>query len=1127
MPDYSDSSDQPDENHVYYLESISIPTLTDWVLARHSAESFFPPLTFADVQPLTIAVNQGSFTTSSRLSYFPTVIVTQTDYSLAVSCACSAPKDKLCEHQVYILSSICRRNDLRIFFDEALRFEAIRKVAKDYGLENESRLDALFEVTYETKSVVIKPVRKELIPVTQAAKLHLVAQLLPSSELPTPIAGGPAPKLARIVVFTKHRYQEHFSLGLFEASTTRDGKIKNPLTVLQPFDLLSKVENLNELKFYSVVAKFQNQYRAKKAETDLESLRLLVANPAKLAVFYHSSGISENITSHSLVPVQLKNLDAQVRLTVRQIENLYEIRGSMTREGASYELHQLTLLYDYFILLYDTLYLIDNPDYLRVIQFFHKTNSVIFIHQSKYEEFRQAVLSKLENQILISYAYLQPATAAQLEESGFNQVRARLIYLDDSEDYIRLTPVMKYGPVEVPVLSKRQIHSVDSRGKPFTVARDDEAELQFTMDLVNQHPDFQEQLNQNYFYLHKKQFLDEGWFLDAFDAWQHQSIRILGFSKLKNNRLNSNKAKVSVLVNSGLNWFETSLGVSFGKQQVSLKHLRKAVKNQSRFVTLDDGTLGVLPTEWLERFSYFFEAGDLVDEKIRTPKGSFSRIRELYDDEALSQETKEQLAFFTKKLADFQSIKTVKVPVSLQASLRAYQKEGLNWLNFLDELGLGGCLADDMGLGKTLQILAFILLQRQKKRPNANLIVVPTSLLFNWQAEIAKFAPSLTVYVFYGTNRKLKKSNFDLYDIILTSYGTVVSEIRSLKEYDFNYIFLDESQAIKNPESQRYQAVMQLHSRNRIVLTGTPIENHTFDLFGQFSFACPGLLGNYNYFKAHFSTPIDKFDDRKRARELQQKISPFLLRRTKAQVATELPDKTEMILHCEMGAEQRKVYEAYEREFRQFLLTTKEGDIPRERLHVLQGLTKLRQICNSPVLINDEEFYGDASAKIDVLMEQLETKSPQHKILVFSQFVAMLDLIKKALEDRQIRYEYLTGQTRDRAASVNRFQADETVRVFLISLKAGGTGLNLTRADYVYLVDPWWNPAVENQAIDRSYRIGQTKNVIAVRLICPDTIEEKILELQESKKDLADNLIKTDTSILKSLTRTDLLRLLD
>ena len=889
---------------------------------------------------------------------------------------------------------------------------------------------------------------------------------------------------------------------------------------------MTKVDSLAGVKFYSAVAKFQHQHRSKKEDTDLESLRLVAQNPLKQAVFYHSSRVSENITAHSLVPVKLELMKATPRLTVRFTDNFYEVWGSLTLNGTSYPVHKLVLKYDYFILLDDVLYLIDHPAYLRVIQFFSRKNNTIAIHQSKYAEFQQTVLVKLEEQVPIDYAYLKPATPAQLAERGFTQERERILYLSDSENYVILTPVIKYGHVEVPTLSKRQIQAIDSRGKPFTVPRDEAAEIQFTMAVLNQHPDFHDQLNQTCFYLHKKYLLDEHWFLPAFDAWSSEGIRILGFNTLKNNKLNPHKAKVSVSVSSGINWFETSLGLTYGNQQVSLKHLHKALKNKSRFVSLDDGTQGILPAEWLDRFTGYFQAGEVVDERIRTPKVNFSSIQELYAEEELMTDVKDQLALFTRNFNDFQAIRPVAVPDGLRASLRDYQKEGLNWLNFLDDFGLGGCLADDMGLGKTIQIIAFILLQRTRNRPNTNLVVVPTSLLFNWQAEVAKFAPDLRIQPFYGANRGLKKKEFDQYEIILTSYGTLLSEIRFLKEYSFNYVFLDESQAIKNPDSQRYQAARLLQARNRIVLTGTPIENHTFDLYGQLSFACPGLLGSYNHFKAHYSTPIDKFDDRQRARELQAKIKPFILRRTKAQVATELPDKTEMILHCEMGLDQRRVYDAYEQEFRNFLLTTKEGDIPRERLHVLQGLTKLRQLCNSPVLLNDEEFYGDSSAKIDMLLEQIENKSPKHKILVFSQFVSMLDLIRTELETRQIDFEYLTGQTGNRAASVDRFQKNDSVRVFLISLKAGGTGLNLTQADYVYLVDPWWNPAVENQAIDRSYRIGQKKNVVAVRLICPNTIEEKILELQEAKRELADNLVKTDTAMLKSLSKSDLLALL-
>ncbi|MDO7743600.1 MAG: DEAD/DEAH box helicase, partial [Pedobacter sp.] len=304
-----------------------------------------------------------------------------------------------------------------------------------------------------------------------------------------------------------------------------------------------------------------------------------------------------------------------------------------------------------------------------------------------------------------------------------------------------------------------------------------------------------------------------------------------------------------------------------------------------------------------------------------------------------------------------------------------------------------------------------------------------------------------------------------------------------------------------------------------------PIENNTFDLYGQLSFACPGLLGSKQFFRDHYSTPIDRFKDNNRAIALKKKVSPFILRRTKKQVAVELPDKTEMVIYCEMGMEQKNAYDACKEEYTRFLSGEKEEDLPKHTLHILKGLTQLRQICNSPSLLKDDLIHGISSSKINTLIEEIESHSPQHKILVFSQFVSMLELIKKELQEKQIPFEYLTGKTTNRAKRVKNFQEDENIRVFLISLKAGGTGLNLTEADYVYLVDPWWNPAVENQAIDRSYRIGQQKNVVAVRLICPDTIEEKIMKLQETKKELVGDIIQTDTTILKSLSKTDLLSL--
>jgi len=1080
---------------------------------------------FFDIVPKVIEVNFATFSIPSTTMDL-IVSVRQSEDSLTLSCPCSAEKKAPCEHQVQVLYNVMDRKDLRIFFDERLRIHQIKLIAIDYGLENEKNPDDYFRLEHANKSVEIKPKLKQLFAVNEVTKSYLKDNFIPKSNpvLPKNTAGKDMSRM--IVVFGQHKYYDHFYVTLFEAQTTKDGKLKNPLVSVNPLDFIWKLDHADQLKFYTGISKFQNQYRSGKSDSDIDGLKSLVKNPLKLDVFYHDTRVSESISAASLKPVFVRTLPVDLHLLVDVKDKFHEVSGQLIVDGKPFALEILQIRYSYFVLINDTMHLVDNPDILRVIEFFKQNNNRILVHDTKFEEFQNTVLSKVEDKIRVTYTYLKPATQKQLQENGFERENEQLIYLSDLDNYILITPVMRYGNVEIPVLSKKQIYSTDSKGRPFTVERNEELEVQFMATLLRQHPDFYDQLGTEHFYLSKNRFLDEGWFLEAFEEWQSQHITILGFNDLKNNKLNQNKATVSLSINSGTDWFNTRIQVKFGKELVSLKYLHKSIRNKNKFVQLGDGTLGILPEEWIEKFARYFEAGEVAGEEIRTPKINFSGILELYEDEVLSQPVKNELMLYASRFTDFESIKPVEVPIELHASLRDYQKEGLNWLNFLDEFGFGGCLADDMGLGKTIQVLAFILSQRKKEHQNTNLIIVPTSLIFNWQAEVQKFAPSIRIHTVYGSNRIKSHQEFDSYEIILTSYGSLLSDVKFLKDYRFNYIFLDESQAIKNPESQRYKAARLLDSRNKIVLTGTPIENNTFDLYGQLSFACPGLLGNKIQFKNHFAIPIDRFEDSKRARELQKKVNPFILRRTKQQVATELPDKTEMVIYCEMGTEQRKVYDSYANEFRNFLLTKKEGDLPRDRMNILAGLTKLRQICNSPALINDEEYYGDSSAKIEVLIEQIETKAPQHKILIFSQFVKMLDLVKKELTTRNISFEYLTGQTRNRAEKVNSFQNNTEVRVFLISLKAGGVGLNLTEADYVYLIDPWWNPAVENQAIDRSYRIGQKKNVVAVRLICPDTVEEKIMKMQDTKRDLANDIVKTDASILKSLSKDDLLSLL-
>ena len=1106
------------------FENFQFSNLTQaFILANSTAMPDKGSGRFFAVHPDMIGLNVGSFSNPGGGLIFPIVMVEYRKDKLVLSCGCNEQSNKFCIHQAQVLYNIMERPDLRIFFDTALRHQQIKTVAQNYGLQNEPNPDEHFELSWNSKIVSITPKLKNLQPVNEAALHQLAADLLPISNSPALTPATPGNK--RVLVLSEHRYYQHLQAGLYEAATGAGGKIKNPLKLLDVPELAWQTNEVAAVKFYTGIARYINNHNKAPVAADLQALRAIVLNPLGLAAFYHKPELSENISPASLVPVQLALLQTGLQLQVYLKGDFYEISGQLAIGDKTYALNNLPVKYGYFILAENILHLVGNMDLLWVMTWFKKHNNIVVLHQSKFEEFRKTILAKLEDSIRINYAWLVAATKEQLEENGFDAPPQQLIYLTDAGVHVMISPVMRYGEVEVSVLSKRQLYARDQKDNAFIVDRDEVAENNFTALLLKQHPDFAEQLHQQAFYLTKKQFLEEAWFLDAFEEWEGHQIKILGFNEIERNKLNPNKGKVTIKVTSGLDWFNTDLEVRYGGQKASLRQLHKSIKNGNKYVTLDDGTLGMLPAEWIKKMAAYFEAGEIEEEKIRTPFINFSSVQALYERAMLSDEVQQQIELYSSKLAGFENIKNVASPLGLHAELRHYQQQGLNWLNFLDEFNFGGCLADDMGLGKTIQVIAFMLLLRQKRGHQTHLVVVPTSIIFNWQQELEKFAPSLKVLTIHGASRVKNNHTFKEYDVVLTSYGMLLSTIHFIKAFHFSYIFLDESQAIKNPDSQRYKACRLLQSKNKIVLTGTPIENNTFDLYGQLSFACPGLLGNQQYFKDIYSQPIDKFGNTKRAAELQQKVNPFILRRTKKQVATELPEKTEMIIYCEMGIEQRKVYDAYEKEFRNYLLHKPEEDLPRESMHVLQGLTKLRQICNSPALLKDNAFYGDASAKIDILVEQIESKHRHHKILVFSQFVGMLELIRNELTAKYIPFEWLTGHTKNRAAAVNAFQNNHDIRVFLISLKAGGTGLNLTEADYVYLVDPWWNPAVENQAIDRCYRIGQDKHVVAVRLICPDTIEEKIMKMQADKKELVGDLIKTDVNILKRLTKKDLIEL--
>jgi non-specific serine/threonine protein kinase len=598
-------------------------------------------------------------------------------------------------------------------------------------------------------------------------------------------------------------------------------------------------------------------------------------------------------------------------------------------------------------------------------------------------------------------------------------------------------------------------------------------------------------------------------------------FEIYGEENIKNVRINRNKPTISFNISSGIDWFDLKTVINYGELPVSLKEMRRALKRRETYIKLADGSIGEVPEEWLERYKHLFGMGEETDQGLRFSSQQVTLLDQLMS-ETETVNVDEEFQRRRERLLTFTGITPVPLPDNLTGELRPYQKAGVDWLHFLHEYQFGGCLADDMGLGKTIQVLAFLQSLREKQdTPRANLIVLPRSLLVNWQREAEKFTPDLRALEYHGQLREKDIATFDQYDLVLTTYGIVIKDIELFRSYRFHYVILDESQAIKNPVSQSARACRLLNAEHRLVMTGTPVENSTFELWSQFAFLNPGLLGSLEYFKSEIGGPIERDANADTAQFLRKMVYPFILRRTKEQVAPELPARTERVIFGDMEPAQRKLYNRTREDYRKSLLGLIEGQgMENARMKILEGLLRLRQICIHPRLV-DHSFHGE-SAKFELLLEQIETLLAEgHKALIFSQFVESLKLLRIELDARKIRYAYLDGQTNNRQEQVDLFQNDPAIPFFLISLKAGGVGLNLTAAEYVIHLDPWWNPAVEMQASDRAHRIGQDKPVFIYKYILRDSVEEKILLLQERKKNLVEQLITTETSFFKSLSTDD------
>ncbi len=568
---------------------------------------------------------------------------------------------------------------------------------------------------------------------------------------------------------------------------------------------------------------------------------------------------------------------------------------------------------------------------------------------------------------------------------------------------------------------------------------------------------------------------------------------------------------------SGIDWFELDGGIEFEGKFVALPKLLAAMESGEQTVRLDDGSLGMLPKEWLGKYAALAGMGEASGDVLRFGKTQIGLLDALLATmpEARCDETFERMR---GEMRRFDHIDAADAPEDFRGTLREYQREGLGWLIFLQRFGFGGCLADDMGLGKTVQVLA-LLEMRRRAQAGPTLVVVPRSLVFNWKAEAQRFTPQMRVLDHTGITRTRAADHFSQFDLIVTTYGTLRRDAAYLKDMVFDYVILDEAQNIKNAGTEAAKATRLLRGKHRLVMSGTPIENRLADLWSLFEFLNPGMLGAVSVFRRLVGNEASADGRQILARALR----PFILRRTKQQVAKDLPEKLEQTIFCELDEKQRKLYDELREHYRQKLLAKVDADgINKSKMQVLEALLRLRQAACHPGLI-DKARTNESSAKLDALAEQLnEVLAEGHKALVFSQFTSFLSLLRQRLDKEKTPYEYLDGKTRDRQAKVERFQTDDACKLFLISLKAGGVGLNLTAADYVFLLDPWWNPAVESQAIDRTHRIGQTRRVFAYRLIAQNTVEEKVLELQKSKRDLADAIITADNSVISKLKREDL-----
>ncbi len=1078
---------------------------------------------------------------------YPLVIQKNDERNFDTSCKCNETGHPLCEHKTVLFLQLLDAYG-PYYFDSIRNWDKEKnKLLQIYGYSLEDDLTNKFEFTYKEGKPFLKVLDSSIKRVVAGTPVSRPSETFIVPDIPKPevdVAEQPAKKLGVVFNFNAKTYP---NFGVDAIQGDADEEYVKYIGKVEKLDLTkfvnSEVFSEEDKQLLQQVRKLQgpeiNKYLDRNSpfsgiweniiHTDGEDLpeetKALIAEylqPKLKKIFEEQSSNnfifflpqSKNFTTTSLRGIELSDHFISPVFKVLAKNSHFEIACSVKIQGETIPFTANECESSLVFLNDDVMYLWQKPEDVLQAEKFLKDGNIQLSKENWAEKMHKVVLP-------LTRDYKVEFDKSMIKEVKSGEPEVKL-QLQEKGDYLVFQPVFSYKGFETRATDKESIIIPDG-DKILIIERNKEAEESFIKKLESLHSMFVRPENNNNLVLKGVDVLRNNWFFLFVDAMKEMKIPVFGFEALRNFRFNTARPNTHIHVSSGLDWFDAKVEIEFGEQRVGIDDIKKALVNKQSFVQLTDGTLGILPDEWLKRYSLLFKVGDGRNNQLRLSKYHMSVIDELYenrDEKELSFELDEKY----ERLKEFKNIPEVKPPAYLQSILRPYQTSGYQWLSYLNDVGWGGILADDMGLGKTIQALTMLHHYKETNAGVKALVVCPTTLIYNWKNEVEKFTPSLSWHIHHGSIRGRNTEDLQKHNIVITTYGTLRSDVQLLMKINFDYLILDESQAIKNPASKVTRAACLLNAKNRLCMSGTPLQNNTFDIFAQMNFLNPGLLGNMEFFRDEFATPIDKFGEQDQKEHLRKLLFPFILRRTKEQVAKDLPDKTETILFCDMEKEQRNIYDAYRNSYREKILgTIDEQGIAKSQLTILQGLMKLRQICDSPAILNEEEKYPNHSIKLDELAREIEENIGDHKALIFSQFLGMLALIKKKLVEDNIQFEYFDGSTSapDREKAIQNFQNNDECRVFLISLKAGGVGLNLTAADYVYIVDPWWNPAVEQQAIDRTHRIGQTKNIFAYRMICIDTIEDKILQLQERKRKLASELIADDASFVKALSKSD------